>query len=92
MAEYKRVSGTMGWSDFNIENLSAMENGDLGPVEVKMKQIIEEQDAVKMDKDEDRARQARLQNLESCVISGSAHSVLKINKILLYCVDDAVRE
>jgi len=47
-----------------------MENGDLGPVEVKMKQIIEEQDAVKMDKDEDRARQGRLQNLESCIISG----------------------
>jgi hypothetical protein len=51
-----------------------------GPVEVKMKQIIEEKDAVKMDKDEDRARQARLQNLESCVISGSANSVLMINK------------
>ena len=42
----------MGWRDFNIGNLSAMENGDLGPVEVKMKQIIEEQDAVKMDKDD----------------------------------------
>jgi hypothetical protein len=79
-AEYKRVCGTMGWRDFNIGNLSAMENGDLGPVEIKMKQIIEEQDAVKMDKDEDRARQARLQNLESCVISGSANSVLKITK------------
>ena len=79
-AEYKRVCGTMGWRDFNIGNLSAMENGDLEPVEIKMKQIIEEQDAVKMDKDEDRARQARLQNLESCVISGSANSVLKITK------------
>ena len=48
----------MGWRDFYIGNLSAMDNGDLGPVEIKMKQIIEEQNAVKMDKDEDRARQA----------------------------------
>ena len=55
-AEYKRVCGTMGWRDFNIGNLSAMENGDLGPVELKIKQIIEEKDAVKMDKDEDGAR------------------------------------
>jgi len=38
----------MGWRDFNIGNLSAMKNGDFGPVEVKMKQIIEEQDAVKI--------------------------------------------
>ena len=57
-----------------------LKNGDLGPVEVKMKQIIEEQDAVNMDKDEDRSRQARFQNLESCLISGSANSVLKINE------------
>ena len=37
-----------------------------------MKQIIE--DAVKMVKSKYRARQARLQTLESCVISGSATS------------------
>ena len=45
-------------------NLSSMETGDLGVVEVKMKmkQITEEQDAVKMDKDEEKARQLRLSN------------------------------
>jgi len=53
---------------FDIRNLSAMENGDLGSVELKMKQIIEVQNSAKMDKDEDRARQARQQILESCVI------------------------
>ena len=55
----------MGWRDDNVRNLSAMETGDLGVVEVKMKQIIEEQDAVKMDKDEEKARQLRLTNLTS---------------------------
>ena len=45
----------MGWCDFNIRNLSAMGNGDLGPVEVKIKEIIEEH-VVKMDKYEDRFR------------------------------------
>ena len=53
---------------FDIRNLSAMENGDLGSVELKMKQIIEVKNSAKMDKDEDRARQARQQILESCVI------------------------
>jgi hypothetical protein len=62
-AEYKRVCGTMGWRDYNVENLSAMETGDLRVVEVKMKQIIEEQDAIKMDKDEEKVRQIRLSNL-----------------------------
>jgi len=76
-SEYKRICGTMGWRDYNIGNLSAMETGDLGPVEIKMKQIIEEQDAAKMDKDEERLRQTRLANLESTVISGSAISTLK---------------
>jgi len=52
-AECKRVRGTMGWRDFNVGNSSAMETGDLGVVEVKMK-LVEEQDAVKMDKDEER--------------------------------------
>ena len=57
-----------------------METGDLGVVEVKMKQIIEEQDAIKMDKDEEKARQLRLSNLETSVISGSVTSVLKPSK------------
>ena len=76
-AEFKIVCGTMEWRNFNIGNLSAIENGDLVPVEVQMKQIIEKQDAIKMDKDEDRARQARLQSLESYIIFGSTTSVLK---------------
>jgi hypothetical protein len=47
-AEYTRVCGTMGWRGYAIGNLSAMETGELGfPVEIKMKQIIEEQDAEK---------------------------------------------
>ena len=79
-AEYKRVCGTMGWRDYDVGNLSAMETGNLGVVEVKMKQIIEEQDAVKMDKDEEKARQLRLSNLETSVISGSVTSVLKPSK------------
>ena len=83
-AEYKRLCGTVGWRDYNVGNLSAMETGDVGVVEVKMKmkmkQIIEEQDAVKMDKDEEKARQLRLSNLETSVISGSVTSVLKPSK------------
>ena len=41
--EQKRICQTMGWRDYNQGNLSAF-NGDLGPVEVKMRQIIQEQD------------------------------------------------
>ena len=33
----------MGWWDYNQRNLSAFD-GDLGPVEVKMRQTIQEQD------------------------------------------------
>ena len=51
-------------------------HGDFGPVEWKMKQIIEEQDAVKIDKDENRARQATKKIWDH----GSANSVLKTNK------------
>jgi len=40
--EYKRVFGTMGWRDNDVGNLSAMESGDLGVLEVKIKQIIVE--------------------------------------------------
>ena len=37
----ERVCGTVRWRDYNVGNLSAMESGDLGAVEVEMKQIIE---------------------------------------------------
>ena len=73
--EYKRVCGTMGWRNYNVGNLSTVETGNLGVVEVKIKKIIEEQDAVTMDKDEEKARQLRLSNLETSVISGSVSSV-----------------
>ena len=37
----KRICQTMGWRDYNQGNLSAFD-GDLGPVEAKMCQIIQE--------------------------------------------------
>ena len=40
--EKKRVCQTIGWRDYNHYNLSAF-YGDLGPVEVEMHQIIQEQ-------------------------------------------------
>jgi len=39
----------MGWRDYNQGNLSAFD-GDLGPVEAKMTQIIQEQDEKRMRK------------------------------------------
>ena len=44
--EQKKICQTMGWRDYNQGNLSAFD-GDLGPVEVKMRQIIQEQDEKK---------------------------------------------
>ena len=46
----------MWWRDYNIGTLSAIESGDLEDKGVKMKQIMEEPDAVKMDKVEETAR------------------------------------
>ena len=43
-------SQTMGRQDYNQGNLSVF-NGDLGPVEVKMRQIIQEKDKMKEEKD-----------------------------------------
>jgi len=57
--EQKRICQTMGWRDYNQGNLSAFD-GDLGPVEVKMRQIIQEQDEKKEEKDKVKARQKRL--------------------------------
>ena len=44
--EQKRVCQTMGWRDYNQGNLSAFDE-DLRSVEVKMRQIIQEQDEKK---------------------------------------------
>jgi hypothetical protein len=52
--EYKRVCGTLGWRDFAIGNLSAQEIGDLGPIEIRIKLIIQE--GHKMGKDAEMVR------------------------------------
>jgi hypothetical protein len=57
--EQKRVCQTMGWRDYNQGNLSAFD-GDLGPVEAKMRQIIQEQDEKKEEKEKVKSRQKRL--------------------------------
>ena len=55
----KRICQTMGWRDYNQGNLSAFD-GDLGPVEAKMRQIIQEQDEKKEEKEKTKSRQKRL--------------------------------
>ena len=45
--------------DYNQRNLSAFD-GDLGPVEAKMRQIIQEQDEKKEEKEKTKSRQKRL--------------------------------
>ena len=62
--EQKRICQTMGWRDYNQGNLSAFD-GDLGPVEVKMRQIIQEQDEKEEEKDKVKARQKRLGEIGS---------------------------
>jgi len=57
--EMKRICQTMGWRDYNQGNLSAFD-GDLGPVEAKMRQIIQEQDEKKEEKEKTKSRQKRL--------------------------------
>ena len=54
----------MGWRDYNQGNLLAFD-GDLGLVEVKMRQIIQEQDEKKAEKDKVQARQKRLGEIGS---------------------------
>jgi hypothetical protein len=81
--EYKRVCGTMGWRDYNLGNLSAMETGDLGPIEVRMKQLIQEEDDFKMGKEAEKARTTRLASIETNILSGHAEGVTKIKKAKL---------
>jgi hypothetical protein len=57
--EQRRVCQTLGWRDYNQGNLSAFE-GDLGTVECKMRQIIQEQDEKKEEKEKAKAKQKRL--------------------------------
>jgi len=52
----------MGWKNYNQGNLSAF-NGDMGPIEVKMRQIIREKDKKKEEKDKIKARQKRLREI-----------------------------
>jgi hypothetical protein len=53
--EMKRICQTMGWRDYNQGNLSAFD-GDLGPVEAKMRQIIQEHDEKKEEKEKTKSR------------------------------------
>ena len=52
----------MGWRDYNQGNLSAFD-GDLGPVEAKMRQIIQEQDEKNEEKEKTKSRQEYLEIL-----------------------------
>jgi len=78
--EPKRVCQTMGWRDYNQANLSAFD-GDLGPVEVKIRQIIQEQDEKKEEKEKVKARQKRLGKIGSVSLNVRTEGSLKpINK------------
>jgi hypothetical protein len=57
--EQRRVCQTLGWRDYNLGNLSAFE-GDLGTVECKMRQIIQEHDNKKEGKKKAKSKQKRL--------------------------------
>ena len=74
--DQKRVCQTMGWRDYNQGNLSAFD-GDLGPVEVKMRQIIQEQDEKKEEKDKVKARQKRLGEIGSVSLDVRTEGSLK---------------
>ena len=56
--EQKRICQTMGWRDYNQGNLSGFD-GYFRPVEVK-RQIIQEQEEKKEEKDKVKARKKRL--------------------------------
>jgi hypothetical protein len=45
--EYMRVCGTMGCRDIDVGNLSAEEYGGLGPVKIRIKQLIQEEETLK---------------------------------------------
>ena len=67
----------MGWTDYNVGNLSAMESG---VVEVTMKQIIEEKNAVNIDGCDKDEEKAQLSYSDTSVFSGSISNVLKPSK------------
>ena len=74
--EQKTICQTMGWRDYNQGNLSAFD-GDLGPVEVKMRQIIQEQDEKKDEKEKVKARQKRLGEIGSVSLDVRTEGSLK---------------
>ena len=57
-----KICQTMGWRHYNQDNLSAFD-GDLGPVEAKMRQIIQEQDEKKEGKEKMKSRHKRLRDI-----------------------------
>jgi hypothetical protein len=89
-SEYRRICSTLGWRDFKIGNLSAMEGSDLGPVEVKMRQLIQEEDEINMGKEEEKARQIRMANIEKLALSNHAEGAAKLKKSKLSKNNDAV--
>ena len=74
--EQKKICQTMGWRDYNQGNLSAFD-GDLGTVEVKMRQIIQEQDEKKDEKEKVKARQKRLGEIGSVSLDVRTEGSLK---------------
>jgi len=74
--EQKKICQTMGWRDYNQGNLSAFD-GDLGPVEVKMRQIIQEQDEKKDEKEKVKARQKRLGDIGAVSLDVRTEGSLK---------------
>jgi hypothetical protein len=74
--EQKRVCQTMGWRDFNQGNLSAFD-GDLGPIEAKMRQIIQEQDEKKEEKDKVKKRQKTLGDIGAASLDVNNEGSLK---------------
>ena len=50
-----KICQTMGRRDYNQDNLSDFD-GDLGPLEAKMRQIIQEQDGKKERKRKDKVK------------------------------------
>ena len=77
--DQKRTCQTMGWRDYNQGLLSAFD-GDLDPVEVKILQIIQEQDEMKEEKDKVKARQKILGEIGSLSLNVENEGSMKPRK------------
>jgi hypothetical protein len=68
-AERERVSRILGWGSYNLGNLSALDTGDLGPIEIKMKTILMEIESKKECKEAEKVRSVRLEAVEKATLS-----------------------